>query len=84
VFCFVRCHLHRDWPGRGRNLARPIAPRRGKDWFENVLLPEFSPVTILALLAMLVVIFAFQAENLTGKSLHVLLIAVPISSAGLP
>jgi ACR3 family arsenite transporter len=52
--------------------------RRGKDWFENVLLPKFSPVTILALLATLVLIFAFQAENLNGKSLHVLLIAAPI------
>jgi ACR3 family arsenite transporter len=68
----------------GGTLRGPIAPRRRKDWFENVLPPEFSPVTILALLAMLVLIFAFRAENLTGKSLHVLLIAVPISSAGLP
>jgi ACR3 family arsenite transporter len=42
------------------------------------LLPKFSPVTILALLATLVLIFAFQANNLTGKWLHVLLIAVPI------
>jgi len=52
--------------------------RRGKEWFENVLLPQFAPVTILALLATLVLIFAFQSDNLTGKSFHVLLIAVPI------
>jgi ACR3 family arsenite transporter len=52
--------------------------RRGAEWFEGTLLPRFSPVTILALLATLVLIFAFQADNLTGKSLHVLLIAVPI------
>jgi arsenite transporter len=37
---FCPCHLHRDWRGRGRNFARPIAPRRGKDWFENVLPPR--------------------------------------------
>ena len=62
----------------GATLRAVFLRRRGKDWFENVFLPKFSPVTILALLATLVLIFAFQAENLTGKSLHVLLIAVPI------
>jgi arsenite transporter len=62
----------------GATLRALSLRRRGKDWFENVLLPKFSAVTILALLATLVLIFAFQAENLTGKSLHVLLIAVPI------
>jgi ACR3 family arsenite transporter len=62
----------------GSALRAIFIRRHGKDWFENVLLPKFSPVTILALLATLVLIFAFQADNLTGKSLHVLLIAVPI------
>ena len=52
--------------------------RHGRDWFERVLLPKFAPVTILALLATLVLIFAFQADNITGKFLHVILIAVPI------
>ncbi len=50
----------------------------GREWFEKVLLPKFAPVTILALLATLVLIFAFQADNITGKFLHVVLIAVPI------
>jgi len=52
--------------------------RRGREWFEKTLLPRFSPVTILALLATLVLIFAFQADNITGRPFHVLLIAVPI------
>jgi ACR3 family arsenite transporter len=52
--------------------------RHGKDWFENAFLPRFAPVTIAALLATLVFIFAFQADNITGKSFHVLLIAIPI------
>jgi ACR3 family arsenite transporter len=60
-------------------LVRTILIRRhGKEWFENVLLPRFAPVTIAALLATLVFIFAFQADNITGKSFHVALIAVPI------
>jgi ACR3 family arsenite transporter len=52
--------------------------RYGRQWFEETLLPRFAPVTILALLATLVLIFAFQADNITGKTLHVLLIAIPI------
>lgn len=52
--------------------------RHGKEWFEQQFLPKFSPVTILALLATLVFIFAFQSENITGKYFHVFLIAIPI------
>ena len=40
-------------------------------------------MTISALLITLVLIFAFQADNIIGKPLHVLLIAIPISSASL-
>ena len=53
--------------------------QRGKAWFEDVLLPRFAPVTIAALLATLVFIFAFQADNITGRFSHVLLIAIPIT-----
>jgi len=50
----------------------------GKNWFEKQLLPRFAPVSMIALLATLVLIFGFQADNILGKPLHVLLIAVPI------
>jgi ACR3 family arsenite transporter len=52
--------------------------RRGAAWFEQRFLPRFQPVTTLALLATLVLIFAFQAENLTSRFFHVVLIAIPI------
>ncbi len=52
--------------------------RRGVQWFNERFVALFQPVTILALLATLVLIFAFQAENITTRWLHVLLIAVPI------
>jgi ACR3 family arsenite transporter len=51
---------------------------KGPDWFEKKFLPAFHPVTVVALLATLVMIFAFQADNLTSRFLHVLLIAVPL------
>ncbi|MGE0273827.1 MAG: ACR3 family arsenite efflux transporter [Nitrospiraceae bacterium] len=52
--------------------------QRGTRWFEETLLPRFVPVTIAALLITLILIFAFQADNILGKPLHVLLIAIPI------
>jgi ACR3 family arsenite transporter len=52
--------------------------RKGEAWFEERFLPGFQPVTTLALLATLVLIFAFQAENLTSRLFHVVLIAIPI------
>src|SRR5512132_525499 len=58
-------------------LSRAVLLRtKGRAWFEQRYLPFFHPITTLALLATLVLIFAFQAGNLTGRFGHVLLIAV--------
>ena len=62
----------------GTVLRTALIHRRGKAWFENAFLPRFAPMTIIALLATLVFIFAFQADNITGKFFHVVLIAIPI------
>lgn len=63
----------------GTLLRRLLLRHHGRAWFEGKLLPNFAPVTVTALLATLVLIFAFQAENITGRFFHVLLIAVPIT-----
>ena len=55
-----------------------LVRRRGVAWFTETFLPRFAPVSMMALLATLVLIFAFQADNITGKTLHVVLIAIPI------
>jgi ACR3 family arsenite transporter len=49
-----------------------------KTWFEGILLPRFAPATIAALLATLILIFAFQADNITGRFFHVILIGTTI------
>lgn len=65
-------------------LAAGVATRfglvraHGTEWFENRFLTRFHAVAVLALLATLVMIFAFQADNITRRFFHVLLIAVPI------
>lgn len=59
-------------------ISRAVLIRRnGAAWFDRFM-TKFHPVTVLALLATLVLIFAFQAENITARWFHVLLIALPI------
>ncbi len=60
-------------------LRTLLVRKHGLAWFEGTLLPRFAPVTISALLGTLVLIFAFQADNITGRFFHVVLIAVPIT-----
>ena len=61
------------------SLSRTLLIRaRGREWFEASFLPLFHPVTVVALLATLVLIFAFQADNLLTNWLHVVLIAIPL------
>jgi ACR3 family arsenite transporter len=62
----------------GTVLRTWLIRRRGIIWFTETLMPRFAPVSMVALLATLVLIFAFQADNITSKTLHVLLIAIPI------
>jgi ACR3 family arsenite transporter len=60
-------------------LSRSLLVRaRGLRWFELRFLPVFRPVTIAALLATLVLIFACQAKNILSNGVSVVLLAVPI------
>ena len=63
----------------GTVLRAWLIGTHGRAWFEKTLLPRFAPDTITALLTTLICIFAFQADNITGRFFHVLLIAVPIT-----
>jgi ACR3 family arsenite transporter len=73
VVVFIVIPLTAGWLTRTALLKS-----HGKEWFEQNFLPKFHPVMIGALLLTLVLIFAFQAENLTKRWLAVVLIAVPI------
>jgi ACR3 family arsenite transporter len=64
--------------GAGTFTRTMVVKLRGQDWFDKKFLQKFQPVTIFALLLTLVLIFAFQAENLTTRWLAVLFLAVPI------
>ena len=62
----------------GSLSRRLVMHAKGEKWFNSAFLPRFKPVTIVALLATLMLIFAFQAENILTNWFAVILIAVPI------
>jgi len=57
-----------------KNLIR----KKGETWFKEVFLPKFKPVSIIALLLTLVLLFAFQGNTITQNPLIILLVAVPL------
>ncbi len=62
----------------GSLSRRLLIGAKGKEWFDNRFVAFFQPITVIALLITLVLIFAFQADNLMAKPLHIALIAIPI------
>jgi len=51
---------------------------KGKNWFEKEFLPKLKPISIIALLVTLVLLFAFQGINILNNPFIILLIAVPL------
>lgn len=52
---------------------------KGKSWFENVFMKRLKPISIVALLSTLILIFAFQGETIIDNPFHILLIAIPFT-----
>ncbi|SFF07189.1 ACR3 family arsenite efflux transporter [Thermophagus xiamenensis] len=57
---------------------RALLKRHGEEWFKTVFLPKLKPVSIVALLVTLVLLFAFQGQNIVDNPLVILLAAVPL------
>ncbi|HKK67557.1 MAG TPA: ACR3 family arsenite efflux transporter [Bacteroidales bacterium] len=57
---------------------RILINRRGEEWFKKVFLPKLKPVSIVALLVTLLLLFAFQGQNILDNPLIILLAAVPL------
>lgn len=52
---------------------------KGEKWFKNSFLPKLKPVSIMALLTTLVLLFAFQGNKIIENPFDILLIAVPLT-----
>ncbi|MFG1592061.1 ACR3 family arsenite efflux transporter [Halobacteriovorax sp. CON-3] len=51
----------------------------GMKWFSEVFMARLKPISIVALLTTLVLLFAFQGEKILANPLHILLIAIPLT-----
>ena len=61
-------------------LSRYVGTRaKGVEWYENSFEPTISPLTLIALLFTVVVMFAMQGERIVGQPSDVLLIAIPLT-----
>ena len=52
---------------------------KGEKWFKEVFLSRLKPISILALLSTLVLLFAFQGEKILNQPFDILLIAIPLT-----
>ncbi len=55
-----------------------IIAAKGKAWFKDKFLHVLTPVTILALLTTLILLFSFKGEVILGNPLTILWIAIPL------
>ena len=52
---------------------------KGEHWFKNNFIPRLKPVSIIALLTTLILLFAFQGNKIIEKPFDILLIAIPLA-----
>jgi len=52
---------------------------KGQEWFQTVFLPMLKPISIIALLTTLILLFAFQGQVILSNPLIIVLIAIPLT-----